>query len=356
LTQALRWFACAALAPLCAAGGQRAPAATLTFLGQPLPLNRGENAALARGDAVVRVLKTADRRDVILLGVVAINVPRAFFARRMVRVAAATKRAGRTAAGVFATPATVSDVSALAVTRSDVALLRACKVGSCDFKLPVAEMEHVRAIIDSTGDAAPTRVSAYARQGMVAFVNAYREHGGGAMPTYDDFGSGGVKGSAAFDALAGESPSLRSTYPAVHERITAYPAAKAGGDADVIYWARDEAQGLRPTVTINHLSVFTLPAFPGTTVATTRQLYADHYFEAGIELLVATDGADSAGTGGIRVMTMQRYRFDHLPSGWVLNLRGRVVGDLTTRAAAELRRVRADYQAAFAQGRGGAPE
>jgi hypothetical protein len=93
--------------------------------------------------------------------------------------------------------------------------------------------------------------------------------------------------------------------------------------------------------------VYALPEDSVTTLVVSKQLYADHYFEAGLEALLFTDAAnagfDAAG-GDALIVETRRYRFDHLPSGGLLNLRGRVVGGIQSAIVDDMKRLRANKQ------------
>jgi hypothetical protein len=83
-------------------------------------------------------------------------------------------------------------------------------------------------------------------------------------------------------------------------------------------------------------------------VIAAKQIYADHYFEAGLELLSAVD--DSAATGdasrsGFTLIAVRHYRFDHLPRGGLLNLRGRVINGLRDNVRSDLVRLKREIEA-----------
>jgi hypothetical protein len=101
---------------------------------------------------------------------------------------------------------------------------------------------------------------------------------------------------------------------------------------------------------ITHETVYEAPELPGTTVFAAKQIYADHYFEAGLEVLTAVDDTTSAGGAtppGITLVAVRRYRFDHLPSRGLLNLRGRVIGGLRDNVRADLARLKRESELAL---------
>ena len=76
------------------------------------------------------------------------------------------------------------------------------------------------------------------------------------------------------------------------------------------------------------------------TVAVTRQIYADHYFEGMLDERIIVDRHDAVRGDGIYLMLLRQYRFDNLPGG-VLNIRGRARSALQERVEADLRRAQA---------------
>jgi hypothetical protein len=68
-----------------------------------------------------------------------------------------------------------------------------------------------------------------------------------------------------------------------------------------------------------------------------------------LEVLAASDRAVSgSGSPGIFLTAVRRYRFDHLPSGGLLNVRSRVINALRDNVAADLTRLKRESEAAWA--------
>jgi len=337
--------------PACLAATQQGLPTLPSYQGRPVTLSPADLAAAARGDPVIQLLESPDPRVVAVFGLVAVSVPRSFFASRVGDVAQSLRSAGRSQSGVFATPATPADARSVTLSAAELAGLRACKPGSCEFKLPASDMSQMRTILDKGGAAAQAEVSRYVLKRAADHVNAYRERGSAAMVTYDDYGSTGVRSGEAFAALLqGATPFLSQYSPAVQEYLSAYPHKRPEGAKDIIYWLREEMSGMRATVSISHLTVYSPADRPQVTVAVTKQIFADHYFEGALDVLVASTRADVPKAEGIYLMLLRQYRFDHLPGG-VLGIRARVKGRVRERADADLRRLKGDYQAAWARRR-----
>ena len=287
----LRHFAIALLSSALVVGpaGAQARWATLDdFLTGGIRLDAQDLATLRRGGTVATMLPTADGDDVAVFGAVQVDVPRSFFAERQADVTRALRTPTRVQVQRFSNPATASDVQALQVSGDDLKELRGCRPRDCTFKLPATDMERFRSTIATAPDAR-SRVTAYAGQRMVEYVNDYRSRGNGAMLVVDDRGS--VRSSDAFVALVRDSSYAFTVVPSLGRHLMDYPRSTLPGATEVIFWSRDEMPHLRPVLRITHQTTFSPPDRTDLTVVAAKQIYANHYFEAGLEVLAAVDRA-----------------------------------------------------------------
>jgi hypothetical protein len=208
-------------------------------------------------------------------------------------------------------------------------------------------MARLRATIASGPDAG-ARVAAYARQRLVDYVNDYRRRGNEALVVYDDRGT--VHASDALVAMLRDSSYAFTALPALGQHLLDYPRSTLPGATEVIFWSRDEMPHLRIVTRITHATIYSPPDRSDVTIIAAKQLYADHYFEAGLEVLGAVDrpSANAPDARGITVLAVRRYRFDHMPSGGLLNIRGRVANGLRDGVLADLKRLERDSEAEWA--------
>jgi len=307
------------------------------FLATNARLTSAQVGAVARGEVVVRALPSGDERDVGVVGVVRIDRPRSALIDEMRASGFASGFLARAAVHLFDTPAKPGDVEAVRLTRDDVDELRRCQPNACNFKLPAADMAALRAAVagNRTNEA-----TAYMRRRMLEYVTAYRQRGNAAMLVYDDLGS--VQASDAFEAMLRDSSDIFTAAPSLGHFLLAYPRDSLHGAKNAVYWSVDAMPRVRPTLRIMHEVVYTPLDVAGTTVIAAKQLYANHYFEAGLEVTVAVDDsiADLGGSRrGTVVMALRRYRFDQLRSGGPIDIRGRVAGGLRDALANDLRRL-----------------
>jgi hypothetical protein len=304
------------------------------FLQRYIGLSPKEIEQATKGGVVTKVLDTKDREEVALFGIVAVDVPRDEVVRRLAYLPTYLRSQGRTF-GLFSTPATASDVSAFVAEQSDLDAIKDCKPGDCNVKMPAPNIEAFRKSVDWSSPAtARTQVETTVRERSAAYVNRYRSGGTAAMVEYGDQKTTG-KASDVFTTLLAESPYLFDYVPPFHKYLVDYPTGSLPGVQDAIYWATDRMSSLRPILSLNHVSVYS-PAGSSLTLMSVKQLYASHYFLGAFTLTTVIDRPDAPGGRGVYYLVVQRMRFDNMPSGGLLNIRGRVIGKLHDGLKAEL--------------------
>ncbi|HEV8381717.1 MAG TPA: hypothetical protein VGQ29_09030 [Gemmatimonadales bacterium] len=309
------------------------PAQLTQFLQQSIGFDTEQLAAVERGEPVVKVLEAHDRRDVVVFGIITLPVAREQYVRALRDFPTSLRTPNRTQLGIFSDPATEADVAAVTIDNRDVREMKNCKPGDCVVKLPATDM---RRIHDQTNWSAPdvqAQLSGYARRRLVEYVTDYRRRGDSAMAVYDDRGNLNVRSSEAFAAQLAESPYVYQTVPSLRNYLADYPRnALPPGAAEIVFWSEDVLPHLRPILSVTHLVVYTPPELPGMTLAAAKQIYANHYFEAAVDLTAVVDR-----NPGAYLVVLRRYRFDNLPGG-ILNIRGRAINALRDQLTLDLRR------------------
>ncbi len=301
-------------------------------------LDSAEAASVDRGEIIVRVLPTQDQKDVAVFGIVHIAVSRDLYLRRVQDFRTWLGSPTRARLGLFSDPAVPADVEQVVITRQDAKELRQCKPGDCSTKLPANAMQRLRDEIDWSASDLQARITAIARERIVEYVNEYREHGNTSLTVYDDRPP--VRASEAFVAVLAQSTLLNQSTPALAGYLRTFPRGRPGGVADVLFWSEDVVPRLRPILSVTHAVVYTPPELAGASLIVSKQLYANHFFEAALEVLAVLDPVDQTTAGGSYLVMERRYRFDNLPRG-ILNVRGKAVSGLRDQLRDDLARQRA---------------
>lgn len=310
------------------------------FLQRYIGLSAGELSQVHRGAVVTKILSSTDPEEVALFGIVAIDAPRDSIVKSVRDLPNFLRTPGRSAFGVFGRPATPADARAFVAEKSDLDALRSCTPGHCDVKLPARRMDEFRQTIQWSSADAPAQVATVVRQRMADYVEAYRKGGTAAMVEYADQSTARRAGDA-FTSLLAESKYLYDYVPQFEAYLKNYPAATLDGVSDTLYWSSDRLPSLRPILGITHLSVYTPPGAPLTLISA-KQLYASHYFLGSFALTTILDRPE-APRSGVYYIVVQRMRFDHLPSGGLLNIKGRVTGKMLDALKADLAQRKSEY-------------
>ena len=311
------------------------PAQLSTFLRQSIGFDAQQLAMVERGEPVVRVLETKDRRDVAVFGIITTPVARQQYVLALRDFAASLRTPGRTQLGIFSNPAVESDVAAVTINARDVADMKNCKPGDCVVKLPATDMRRIHDEMNWSASPSDlqTQLNAYARHRLVEYVTDYRTRGDSAMAIYDDRGNLNQRSSEAFAAQLAESPYVYENVPSLRKYLAAYPhGSLPAGAAEILFWSEDVLPRLRPILSVTHLVVYAPPELPSVTLVARKQIYANHYFETAVDLTCVIDRDP-----GSYLLVLRRFRFDNLPGG-ILNIRGRAIGALRDQLALDLRR------------------
>ena len=319
------------------------PAELARFLHESIQLTPDQFAAAMRGEAVVKVLDTRERRDIAVFGITTVAVSRAAYVARVRDSKNWLRTPTRSSFGLFSNPATPADVAAFTISQRDANEMKDCKPGDCVVKLPATDMQRIHAEMNWSAPDLVVQISAYGRRRLIEYITDYRARGDSALAIYDD--KGNVHASDAFAALLAESPYVYQTVPSLERYLASYPHATLADASEVLFWSEDVLPHLRPILSVTHQVVFTPPELPGMTLIAAKQIYADHYFEAAVDLTSIVDGEGRDGRPASYLLIFRRYRFDNMPGG-LLNIRGKAVGALRDQMLADLQREKAGAEAA----------
>ncbi len=344
-------MAVALAAPMSA---QTMPASLSRFLQETVGLTADEVSSATQGMPVVKQLQTTDRREVAFIGVQAIDVPRAFYVGKTSDFPASLREPSRAALGVFSDPAVPADVAALALPHDDVKSLAQCQPGNCKLKLPALSITDIRATMNLDAPSADSAVNAYFGRRMIQYVTAYRARGNAALVVYDD-AKDSASAAQVWDGILSRSPYIYRYAPTLDQFFRNYPKDQLPGAHEVIYWSQDNVQGIKPLLSITHEVVYAPAELSGTTFIASKQLYCDHYLDGALDLVAVIDrtGTTASDSAGVYLVMLRRLHFDDLPSGGIINVKGKVIGKTHDRTLGFLRDTKKTTEQAYASQRTG---
>jgi hypothetical protein len=258
-----------------------------------------ELAQLDRGEPIAKVLDT-DRREIAIAGGVRIAGPqRKLFERyrnpSSVKMSDVVLEAGR-----FSTPPIANDLRDLHIEAFDLDQIRACKPGDCGVRLATGDIDRFAHEVNWNSPNWQQQAGDLWRTVLAAHAAAYIASG-----TLGDYRNKATPLDVAdeFRILFGTFAEFEKLSPEFFDHLKRFPAAGLEGTEDLLYWSKEDIN--RPVTRITHLSLYPAPPDvhrPG--LIATKQIYAAHYFDAGIGLIAAFDD----GTSGFYMVSMNRVR------------------------------------------------
>jgi hypothetical protein len=325
------------------AGAQSVPSA----LHRLTTLDTKSRDEIERGEAVSITLESPDKNEIATLGVVRLEVPRAFYVDHVKQLTGFLVSSSGSSSGTFGEPASLDDVAALSLDPSDAKTLEKCQPLKCDVKLPASEMERFREQLAKSHDPQP-RADSLMREFLVSYVNGYRADSSEETIVYDD-SKRSVRSSEAFRALLAE-PMPPGIDAAPFANMLSVPRGSRPPEvASRISWEMDRMPGLKPILEVVERSTFASPAHPDESWMATKLLYASHYFESQVDFLTVSDAPSATSRGASYLVVLRRQKFDDLPSGGLFNIRGKAVKKLRESLRTTLANTRVAVAKAYAE-------
>lgn len=307
--------------------------AVRTFLRRTIGLSDAQVAEIDAGRVVTRQLPGADKPEMAAFGAVRVAATKDIHLERLRDVAVFRKGPSTIQIGRFHTPPVISDLDGLNLEDGDFDALRKCKVGDCDLKLSRSAVDRVQKEMDWKAPDARARANQLMKQMLAEYVTAYQRGGTTEMATYVDDASP-LDTPAEFRKVMAASPYLVQYAPALKRYLEEYPKGQLAGAEDLLYWTKEKF-GPKPTVAIYHLTIWRDPVDPTRAAVTSKQIYASHYFQAGLDLTALVDAP--APPGGFYLVDLYRARIDP-PTGLLSGvLLGKIRGGIEQGVAEGLR-------------------
>jgi hypothetical protein len=284
--------------------GWSPPAEPHTFLRAAAGFSPADLTQLDRGEPLARVLDT-DKREVAVVGAVRIAASEAKLFERY-RDIASLKSGVVLELGRFGTPPTPADLRGLDFENYDLETIRVCKPGDCGVRLSTANMERFARDVNWTAPGWREQAADLWRRLLAADAAAYMANG-----TLGDYRNKATPLDVAeeFNPIFESSKYFEAISPEFLAYLRRFPSVSLQGTENILYWSKDDIN--RPVTRVTHLVLY--PAPPGARrpgLIATKQIYAAHYFDAGLGLTCAFDD----GASGFYMLSVNRVRTRSLTS------------------------------------------
>ena len=295
-------------------------------------------ASLRQGAPFVKVMDGADSAELIVVGVLRLDADRAKVAAGLRRVDIPAAAGPDEQWGRFGSPPAAGDLAAAILAPEVIAELSTCEPGDCIIKLPASDMARFRDRIDWNAPDAAKQANALFRGLLLQYLQAYQTGGGKALPRIDDKKIP-VDLEDEFQTLL-KASLLGSLDAGLAAYLGGYPRPLPDGTEAVFYWSRNR-MGPRFVTELRHRCLREGVGPGDWSVAATRQIYANHFFRATLELAVVVP----VNGGGCYLLRTDRARVDPLTGVAKLG-RGKLKEMVRGGMVAELESIRAALAAA----------
>jgi hypothetical protein len=136
---------------------------------------------LKKGRMVEKLLPVADKREVAIIGVIAINAPLDLGLKTFQETMARQNKKSIIHLGNFSIEPQLDDIKLIELEDADIRALSKCKVGDCKIKLSAAMIERFQKEIDWASPSHPTQVNQLFRQILFEYVRDYHTRGNDAL-------------------------------------------------------------------------------------------------------------------------------------------------------------------------------
>jgi hypothetical protein len=271
-----------------------------------------EIVEVEKGDLVAKMVETDDRSEVVTASAVRVKAAPEAVLAWLRGVDQWGRQPWIVQAGRVGRPASPRDFQGMTLDPGDVRDLPRCRVGKCEVRLPRDAIEQFGSRVDWTSPGAPEAANRLAREILAAYAARYLSTGNAALFEYvnnDD----PVHIAAGFARILARSSFVEETTPDLAAYLASYPNGRPSDAEDFAYWMLEKFW--RKTVlSLNHRTVVDRRG-PGARVivATTKQLYATHYYEASLSTTVFVEHPQ-----GSYLITINRTRADIRPGGFTM--------------------------------------
>jgi hypothetical protein len=306
-----------------------------SFLRTTVAFTDAEVAAVDAGEVVTKSLPSSDKPEIAAFGAVRLRGDVAACLGRLRDGVTSRRGPSVLAVGRFSRPPKVEDLAGLTLDDGDFKGARECRPGDCELKLARSAMEQMQREIDWKAPDAQARATAVLKSMLVDYVAAYMQGGTTAMAIYVDKDKP-LDTPAEFRKLLAASPYLVQYVPAFYRYVEDYPKGTLEGAEDAFYWVKDKF-GPKPTLSVYHTTIWANPAEAGRAIVASKQIYASHYFQAGLDVVALLP----AGADAFYVFDVYRVRIDP-PTGMLSGvILGKIRGGVEQGVADGLKTARA---------------
>ncbi len=297
------------------------------FLTRDIGLSNDEIEAATQGKVITKNLDSPVKDEMALFGIAWIEVPIDFYLKHYEDIESFERGDAIKAIKKLSDPPQLSDFDDLAFSVDDLKDIPGCVPGHCSVKIGEKALERLQKEVDWSAADASAKANALFREIMLGYVQQYLKEGNAALPVYVD-SKDPTSVAKTFSGLLEDSPYLPEYVPELNNYLADFPKAELPGATEFLYWSTNDI-GLKPLTVLTQVVVYPWERGGNTdAVIAGKQLYADHYFHAALELRFLVRDSSRPDATGFYLITLDRSRSDGLTG-----IKGSLIGGTLRRHA-----------------------
>lgn len=251
---------------------------------------------LENGGIAVKLLPTADERDVAVCGLVLIKVSPEIGLRSFNDTMARENKASLISMGKIGETPKIEDLNALVLDDGDIEDIKVCSVGRCGVRLSASMIERFRNEINWDSDNYSQQVNNLYRKMILEYVQTYRLKGNQALIEYRDKRQN-LRLQDEQESLLENLLWINEFAPEFSDYLMEFPARELKNVKNSVNWSKIKF-GLKPVVVITHTSKYKIEKDGVSQIlSVSKQIYASHYFDSSLGLTALISFANgNAGT------------------------------------------------------------
>lgn len=308
---------------------QLTPGQLRSVLVQYAGFTEADLAAMDNGEIIVRPVKTANKQDVAVFGIVQ-NSTLPQFTMTAFRDSLSQKgNKEMEAKGRFSDPPKLNDLDPLVLEDRDFEELRKCKVGDCDINMSANWIKRFNSEIDWNAIDYRQRATELFRSMVLEYAVHYASNGVASLGTLVNRKKP-LNLAASHRELLNDLVLIETFAPGLREYVQEFPKGDLSGAQNELHWSAVDF-GLNPTVTLTHAAVLATAATGNDQhFVVTRQFYSTRYLDASISLTALLRIPNGETTESYIIFT-DRSRSDALDGMFSGVARGVVENEAVTR-------------------------
>jgi hypothetical protein len=233
-------------------------------------------AALARGETIVKLAPVQDKREIALSGLVNLRASAEEFLRSYRESLTQRNNTAVIEIGSFSATPALTDLQNLTLESQDIEDLKECAVGNCRIKLSAAMIERFTREVNWQAPDYAQQATQLFKTMLLDYIRDYRARGSAALIEYND--------KPDRVRLAEEQRALTGTSGYLNDVFASAVATQIQPAEEMLVWSKIKF-GLKPVIAVNHVTIYRHEGELGPQVlAVSKQIYADHYFDASLAL------------------------------------------------------------------------